>query len=229
MPYKFSPSSLSLLKECERCFWLQFRLNLKRPDGIFPTLPSGMDRILKNHFDRFKDKKMMPPELARLEGYTLFEHTDLLEEWRDYLRGIRWKDKHGNVIMGAIDNILMKGKKLVILDYKTRGHALRDGTANYYKDQMDIYNFLFRKNGYETEDYSYLLFYHPDKVLESGEVIFHSDLVKISVSIQNAERIIQKAIEILSGELPKANEHCLYCKWQQQKIVMQTRLNSEAF
>lgn len=28
-------------------------LATKRPDTIFPSLPSGMDRILKDHFDKF--------------------------------------------------------------------------------------------------------------------------------------------------------------------------------
>ena len=29
MPYKFSPTSLSLLKECHRCFWLKFNKDIK--------------------------------------------------------------------------------------------------------------------------------------------------------------------------------------------------------
>jgi len=56
MPYKFSPSSLSLLKDCPRCFWLKFNKNITRPESIFPSLPSGMDKILKEHFDRFMKK-----------------------------------------------------------------------------------------------------------------------------------------------------------------------------
>jgi len=38
--------------ECPRCFWLQIVKNIKRPAGIFPSLPSGMDKILKVHFDK---------------------------------------------------------------------------------------------------------------------------------------------------------------------------------
>ena len=56
MTYKFSPSSLSLLKDCPRCFWLKFNKDIKRPDSIFPSLPSGMDKILKVHFDHFMKK-----------------------------------------------------------------------------------------------------------------------------------------------------------------------------
>ncbi len=224
MPYKFSPSTLSLMDECKRCFWLHFKANLRRPDGIFPSLPNGMDRILKQHFDSFRDKGMTPPELKQLNGYKMFENKELLAEWRDNLRGVRWKDDKGNVFMGAVDNILQKGNKLVVLDYKTRGYPLKDDTHEYYQDQMDIYNFLLRKNGYETEDYSYLLFYHPDKVMGTGEILFHSDLVKIKVSIENAERIFGEALEVLEGEMPKADEECGFCRWQNSRIEFQSTL-----
>src|SRR5271157_5281017 len=79
MPYKFSPSSLSLLSECPKCFWLAFRKGIHQPSGIFPSLPSGMDKILKAHFDAFRDKGELPPELASLKGTVqLFQDKELL-------------------------------------------------------------------------------------------------------------------------------------------------------
>lgn len=50
MSYKFSSSSLSLLKDFPRCLWLAFNKNSKKSVRIFPSLPSGMDGILKKHF-----------------------------------------------------------------------------------------------------------------------------------------------------------------------------------
>ena len=108
MVVMFSPSSLSLLKDCPRCFWIQFNKGVKRPNGVFPSLPSGMDRILKNHFDSFRDKGLLPPELKGLEGVKLFDNVELLEVWRNNRKGIEWKDKEGNVLKGAVDNILEK-------------------------------------------------------------------------------------------------------------------------
>jgi len=80
MPYKFSPSSLSLLKDCPRCFWLHFNKGIKRPDTIFPSLPSGMDKILKAHFDSFRDRDELPPELKDMnDEVTLFDNAGLLD------------------------------------------------------------------------------------------------------------------------------------------------------
>ena len=96
MNYTFSPSSLSLLKECPKCFWLHFNKNIRRPNGIFPSLPSGIDRILKVHFDSYRDKNELPPELKKLKGVRLFNNIELLKTWRNNLKGIQYKDKNGN-------------------------------------------------------------------------------------------------------------------------------------
>ena len=211
MPYKFSPSSLSLLIDCPRCFWLAFNEGIKRPEGIFPTLPSGMDRILKEHFDRFMMYGRLPPELEQLEGVKLFNNKELLDEWRNNRKGIRWKDGHENTLMGALDNLLQKGDKLIVLDYKTRGYPPKEDTHSHYQHQMDIYNFLLRKNGFATEEYSYLLFYHPDKVTPTGEVIFHKQLVKVPTDPKRAEELFERALEVLGKECPEANG-CSWCK-----------------
>jgi len=214
MSYKFSPSSLSLLKECPRCFWLHFNKEIKRPDSIFPSLPSGMDRVLKIHFDSFRDKGELPPELKPLKGkYTLFDDIKLLDVWRNNFKGIQWADSNGNTFRGAVDNLLIKSKKLIVLDYKTRGFPLKDDTATHYQDQMNIYNFLLRKNKYKTCNYAYLLFYHPNKVDSDGDVLFNTDLVKVKVNVSDAEKLFGKALKVLSEEVPEAGEECGFCGW----------------
>ncbi len=212
MHYKFSPSSLSLLKDCPRCFWLQVNKGIKRPDSIFPSLPSGMDKVLKEHFDYFRREGKMPPELD-LDGVQLFNDGELLKVWQNSRKGIQWTDENGNLLKGAVDILLQKGKKLIVLDFKTRGFPVKEDTHLHYKDQLDIYNFLLRKNGYATEDYSYLLFYHPQKVHTNGDVDFHKHLVKMDVSIKNAEKVFNHAVAVLGGEMPKVAEECGFCKW----------------
>lgn len=219
MPYKFSPSSLSLLRECPKCFWLHFNKEIKRPASIFPSLPSGMDSVLKKHFDCFMEKGELPPELkTRLSDMKLFSDKELLTLWRSNFKGIRWTDDSGNVLSGAVDNILVHEGKLVVLDYKTRGFPLKEDTAEHYQDQLDLYNFLLRKNGHETEDYAYLLFYHPDKVDSDGDVLFNTDLVKMEIDVKNAERIFERAIKTLSGEMPEPSAECGYCRYVGERM-----------
>jgi len=211
MPFKLSPSSLSLMQECPRCFWLDKHKVWKRPSGPFPSLPSGMDRILKVHFDKFCEKGILPPELCEngeCKTMKLFKNPELMKDWRNNFKGIRFEDKQGNIFFGAVDNILVNGKKLVVLDYKTRGYELKDDTADHYQFQLDTYNFLLRKNGYDTENYAFLLFYVPKEVTETGEVIFDTSLVKMKTNPSRAEKIFKEAIKLLNGDCP---EKC--CEW----------------
>lgn len=211
--FKLSPSALNLMKECPRCFWLDKHNVWKRPNGIFPSLPSGMDRILKIHFNKFRDKGQLPPELCEnneCQNMKLFNDKEKMKIWQSNFKGISWKDEGGNELHGAVDNILTNGEKLIVLDYKTRGYALKDDTAEHYRLQQNIYNFLLRKNGYETEDYFFLLFYVPREVTETGEVIFDTELVKMEIDIKMAENAWDEALKLLNGPCPK--KCCEWCE-----------------
>ena len=201
------------MEECPRCFWLTQHKVWKRPQGIFPSLPSGMDSILKKHFDKFMRKNELPPELCskgECLGLKLFDDEEKLKVWRSNLKGISWKDKEGNILHGAVDNLLIHGKKIIVLDYKTRGFPLKEDTAEHYKNQLDIYNFLLRKNDYETEDFAFLLFYYPKEVLTTGEVLFETELKKMNVDVKNAESIWKKAIKLLDEDCP--TKKCVWCE-----------------
>ena len=217
MPFKLSPSILNLMKECERCFWLHFH-GRQRIVDIFPSLPSGMDKILKEHFDRFMEKGKLPPEIKEECGdCKLFDDKKLLNEWRNSRKGLWLEDDKENILHGGIDNLLInkKNNKIIVLDYKTRGFPLKEDTAEHYQLQLDIYNFLLRKLGWKTEDFAYLLFYYPKEVLETGEVLFETKLVKMKVDIDNAEKSWNKAIKLLDGKCPNKhkNEQDEICKW----------------
>jgi hypothetical protein len=221
MTYKLSPSSMNLIEDCLRCFWLQIVKKISRPSGAFPSLPSGVDKMLKEHFDRFRDNNKLPPELKQLDGHIkLFDDKDLLKKWRNNLKGIEYKDEENDILLhGAVDNLLSKENKLIVLDYKTRGFALKEDTAHHYQDQLDIYNLLLRKNSYETEDYAYLLFYLPEKVMETGEFIFKTELVKMKINVAHAEFLLDRAIKIVQGDMPEPSKECAYCRFKENKLI----------
>ena len=211
--YKISPSSINLMLECPRCFWLQIVKKIKRPATIFPSLPSGMDKILKTHFDTYMVKGQLPPELKEnkeVEGCKLFDDIKKLEVWRSNFKGLQYEEE-GVLLRGAVDNILVRRDTLIVLDYKTRGYPLKEDTHEHYRVQMDLYNFLLRKNGYKSADYSFLLFYYPNRVTSTGEVVFDTKLVKVSVG--DGEKVFKSAIKLLKKKnIPKGSKDCPFCK-----------------
>jgi hypothetical protein len=174
-----------------------------------------MDLVLKKHFDKFMAQGKLPPELRNTEcestGCQLFSDSPTLEVWRNNRKGITFEDENGNILKGAVDNILVKDKKLIVLDYKTRGFPLKEDTHKHYIDQLNIYNFLLRKNGYSTESYSFLLFYYPREVLESGEVAFDIRLIKIPIDVNSAEELWKESLRVLNSPCPK--ESCEWCEF----------------
>jgi RecB family exonuclease len=171
-----------------------------------------MDRVLKQHFDKFMRKGQLPPELVNngdTKGMLLFDDEKLLTEWRNARKGLWFEDNEGNVLHGGVDNILTKGKKLIVLDYKTKGSPAKEDAHKVNQHQLDIYNFLLRKMRYDTEDYGFLLFYSPSEILETGEVVFHTELRKVKTNTKDGEEMFNNAIKLLNGDCPA--KHCEWC------------------
>jgi len=220
MPYKLSPSSLNLYKECPRCFYKYVNEGKKRPSGPFPSLPSGMDLAFKSYFDSFRKDGKLPPELAELKNVHLFDLEHLLKKWRNGHSGLNFKDKAGNELRGSVDEVLCTNEgDLIVLDFKTRGSKLKEDTAEHYRLQLDVYNFILRRNGFTTEDYSVLLFFYPRAFKEDGTVIFNKQLVKMSVNVNHAETMFNNAIKLLQGKKPALNYDCSFCKANIKEVL----------
>ena len=144
-PVKLSPSSMSTLKDCPLCFWLAFNKKISPPGGIFPSLPSGMDLVLKKHFDAFREKGKMPEELNGT-GARLFNDMDLLKVWRSNFKGIRWTDSKGNVLRGAVDEILEKDGKLI-------GIVTNRDVIKYSHETIDLLMEQSRLKGPQLSDH----------------------------------------------------------------------------
>ena len=66
---RLSPSALNLFLECPKCFWLEYGAGIHRPRGPFPSLPGGMDIIIKKYFDSYRAVGKVPPEIVnQVEG-----------------------------------------------------------------------------------------------------------------------------------------------------------------
>ncbi len=217
MTYKLSPSSLSLFNDCQRCFYLNQNKKIKRPQGIFPSLPSGMDIVIKEYFDQCREEGRRPDELTALpKDVTLYQDMKQLKVWRNNFKGIRWNDDGGNTLFGAIDDLLQQDEKLIVLDHKTKGFKPKEGeedkTIEYYQQQLDMYALLFQKNGFSVAETGHILLWYPEGVKGSGLVQFATKLYDISLSPTNAQAVFEKALGVLQGAEPEAAKKCEYCK-----------------
>lgn len=210
---KLSPSALSLYRDCPLCFWLDKNRGIKRPRGIFPSLPGGMDLAIKAYFDRYRARHELPPELTGKVRGALFSDMRRLERWRSWrATDLRYEDRSLNAsLSGALDDCLVDGECYIPVDYKTRGSDLKEDPAVYYQTQLDSYCLILEAGGHRTAGCAYLVYYWPLEVREQGIVKFNVTPIKIPTDSESAKRIFSDAVRLLSSPMPPAAESCDYC------------------
>ena len=116
---------------------------MERPAFAFPSLPGGMDRVLKKHFDSFRVQKKLPPELEK-EGLNarLFGDSTKLNAWRNAWQGISFREQEtGSVFKGALDDVLVVNEKLAVLDFKTRSTPPSPNGHEWYHSAIGFLSF----------------------------------------------------------------------------------------
>ena len=186
-----------------------------------------MDGVIKVYFDQFRQTAVgLPPELKGKVKGKLVSDQALMERWRNWRTGLRWRttvesNKHQAEVelFGALDDCLVltdkKSNELYIpLDYKTRGSAPISGDSEkYYQTQLDTYALLLEANGFATADFGYLIYYFPKEVQKQGKVIFNVQPVQIGVNAERAKALLEQAVEVLLGPMPKHHQGCEFCGW----------------
>jgi len=85
---RLSPSSLNLFLECPRCFWLDKNKGIKRPRGIFPSLPSGMDSVIKKYTVNIKSSEKIEKKPLEKEGFRAMQKGKkyYIENYQNYIK-----------------------------------------------------------------------------------------------------------------------------------------------
>jgi len=204
---KLSPNSLNLYRECPRCFWLQFNKGIHRPRGIFPSLPGGMDGILKTYFDEYRGTGHLPPIVeGKLEGQLM----------NPLAKSLMYKDTDLQVILfGKLDEALDFGDgTYAVVDHKTRGYAPKEEIIEAYQLQMDVYDFLMRQNNLMTKNVAYLIYYYPTTGQLHENFPFEVVVKSITTNPERARQVFEDAVNLLrSDEIPHASKTCEYCGW----------------
>lgn len=217
MTVSLSPSRLNRFAECPRCFWLQVNEGVERPSGPFPSLPGGMDRAIREHFDRYRGEGGLPPEVDGELEAQLETDRSLLERCRTWQADPSYVDEDlAVVVRGALDDLLRTPEgALVVLDYKTRGYppAADSGVPEYYARQVNCYALILCAAGHRTADHSLLLYYYPDGVTDDGSFRFRTELRRVPVDVEVVRSEVQRAVETLRGPIPDHQPGCAFCAW----------------
>lgn len=237
-PYRVSRSKIDLFCECPRCAYLDMRLGVKRPSGPSFTLNNAVDELFKREFDAHRAKGSRHPlaEKYGLDAVPLAD--DRLDEWRDALRrGISYLHEPTNLILrGGIDDVWVNpAGELIIADYKATskkvGPSSEDDLYDAYKRQIEIYQWLFRKNGFAVSPTGYFVYANgrADAEAFDGKLEFDVELIPYTGSDTWVEPTVYdlKAM-LMSDEIPPIGTSfgggpCDFCTYRENagKVLLE--------
>lgn len=222
-PFRLSRSKIDLFIKCPRCFYLDRVLGVAQPPGYPFALNSAVDKLLKKEFDIHRAKHTAHPLMA---AYGLdavpFEH-EKMDEWRDSLRrGVTYlQEKTNLLITGGVDDVWVNpDDELIIVDYKSTSKdteiTLDADWQDGYKRQMEVYQWLFRKNGFKVSNTGYFVYCNgkTDKEAFDAKLEFEIKLIPYSGKTDWIEPTLQKIYECLQGKtIPSPSPECDFCNY----------------
>lgn len=225
-PYKLSRSKINDFILCPRCFYLDRKAGIGQPSGPAFSLNNAVDALLKKEFDILRENGQ---KHAICEEYGIdavpFKH-EKMEEWRDSLHhGIQYLHEPTNLLIcGGVDDVWVKPDgELIIVDYKAtakNGEIEWDDSAKHhqaYKRQMELYQWLFRKNGFEVSDTGYFVYVNgqTDRDGFHGKLEFTAKLLPHAGSTDWVEPTLQAIHKCLvSDSLPESANDCEFCQYR---------------
>jgi len=178
---------------------------------------------MKKEFDAHRVQKTRHPIMEAYKIDAVPFDDPRMDEWRDALRrGISYHHKETNLILrGGVDDVWVNPKgELIIVDYKATSSknevTLDDEWKIQYKRQMEIYQWLFKQNGFSVSDTGYFVYVNgkTDKKALDGKLEFDVTVIPYVGKTEWIEDVIKNLKKcLLDDRIPKANDECDYCSY----------------
>lgn len=222
--WKLSRSKIDLFMECPRCFYIDNKMGLARPKGPSFTLNIAVDELLKKEFDIHRAKGTAHPLMKKYGVLAVpFAH-DELEKWRHNFTGVQYQDPETDfLITGAIDDVWKDATgDLCVVDYKATS---KDGTIDslddtkwqrQYRRQMEVYQWLLRKNGFQVSNTGYFVYVNAQKDKKAFDGILEFDVTLISYTgddswVSDELKKIKKCLD--DERIPPYTKGCDFCSY----------------
>lgn len=224
-PFRLSRSKIDLFLNCPRCFYLDRRLGVGQPPGYPFSLNSAVDKLLKKEFDIHRASGTSHPLMKSygLDAVPLAH--EKIDVWRDSMHaGITYTVPGTHVVItGGVDDVwVTPAGEYIIVDYKATAKeeevTLDAEWQDGYKRQMEIYQWLFRKNGFKVSSTGYFVYCNgdTDKQAFDGKLEFIIKLIPYTGDDSWVDGTVNDAIACLnSDQIPASGPDCDFCKYRQ--------------
>lgn len=223
--FQCSRTTIEKFLTCPRCFYHENVCGLKKPPIPGYTLNIAVDENVKTEMMNHRSQGTTP-EILKNQNLELFLHDDL-KNWQKMNKGIRFLNEERNTeYFGLVDDVLVnKMGELVMVDTKstskkeemtTLENVFNNGKT--YQRQLEIYSYLFQKNGFPVNSTGYLLYYNAIKGETdfNGIMRFKTTLIPMKLDTSWIESCLENLHECLQkDEAPPPSEDCDFCLYVQ--------------
>lgn len=150
--------------QCPRCFWLDVRLKITRPNSPPFNINKTIDELFKKEFDVYRVKGEPHPLITEFKIDAIpFSHKDL-DQWRETFVGVYTVHEPTNLhVFGGIDDVWVRPNgELAVVDYKATSKdkevTIDSDWQVSYKRQLEVYQWLLRQNGQVVSDTGYFVY-----------------------------------------------------------------------
>jgi hypothetical protein len=193
------------------------------------NLNSAVDLLLKKEFDVHRIAQTAHPLMKHYGIDAIpFAHANM-DMWREALRGgVRYVDPETNFeVTGAPDDLWVNpAGALHVVDYKATS---KDGEVSLdaawqigYKRQMEVYQWLLRRNEFTVDPVGYFVYCNGKRDREAFDAKLDFDIIVIAYTgddgwIPSALRAAKTCLD--ADMLPLAGEDCDWCAYRRAASV----------
>jgi CRISPR/Cas system-associated exonuclease Cas4 (RecB family) len=230
-PFKVSRSKIELFKQCPRCFWLDVRLKIKRPEGPPFNINKAIDELLKKEFDVYRSKGEPHPIMTEFQVEAIpFSH-ESLDTWRETFVGVTTIHAPTNLhVFGAVDDLwVTPSGEVIVVDYKAtakdREVSIDAAWQISYKRQMEVYQWLLRQNGLHVSDTGYFVYCNGRLDMDgfNNRVEFKSKVIPYTGNGDWIEPTLLEMKAVMEGDMPAIGTaamggECDFCSYARERI-----------
>lgn len=232
-PFKVSRSKIELFKQCPRCFWLDVRLKIKRPEGPPFNINKTIDELFKKEFDSYRLKGEPHPIMTEYSVKAIpFQH-EKLDDWRETFVGVQHHHVPTNLmVFGAVDDLWVDDAgNVIVVDYKATSKdkdvSIDSAWQISYKRQMEVYQWLLRQNGLTVHPTGYFVYANGRMDLDGffNKVEFRTKVIPYTGDDSWVEPTVQDMKQCMDGDMPPMGDSimggaCEFCTYARQRAEL---------
>ena len=197
LPYELGRSRIQGFVDCQACFYLDRVKGIPVPSLYGWPLNTATDVLLKKDFDKYRHRQEPHPFLVKkgLNHLIPFQHEEF-QKWTVATQlGLNTIHEETNLkVGGGLDDVWLNTEtnQIHVVDYKStssgrEGNVISLEDRPYIKTQIEFYQWVLIKNGFDVSSTGYVLYVDGDRFAPGGMLGEVSATMLFKVSLLDFE------------------------------------------